>query len=116
MLAAHALPLTRVRAPHCRSYCPHTFNYSPPAHAAPATHPSRATWIDSFRRTTHEFQSRAAGDASVPDAAAKAARFAARFATELAALEAPPPEGARSADAPAQRSASRTTRATPIAL
>ncbi len=49
----------------------------------------------------------------MPDAAAKAARFAARFATELAALEAPPPEGARSADAPAQRSAA-CTRATLI--
>ena len=92
------------------SYLPNTFNYSPPVDAPPATHPSRAAWIDSFRRTTGEFQRRAASDPAVADAPAAAARFAARFTQELAALEDPPPEGARRGRDP--RSHRRRTLAT----
>ena len=62
-----------------------------------AQHPTRAAWIDSFRRTTPEFKARAAADPAVADAPAAAERFAARFITELAALEAPPPEGTAAA-------------------
>ena len=79
-------------SPFASSYTPNTFNYSPGPHAPAATHPPRAAWIDSFRRTTSEFQSRAASDPSVADAPAAAARFAARFTAELAALEDPPAE------------------------
>ena len=64
------------------SYNPNTFNYV-------SGTPPRAAWIDAFRRTTPEFTSRAAGDASVPDAAAAAARFAQRFQSELEVLESP---------------------------
>ena len=69
------------------TYEPNTFNYSGP-------YPPRHAWISAFRNTTTEFQGRAAGDPTVPDAQAAAARFAARYLAALAALEEPAAEGA----------------------
>jgi len=71
------------------TYQANTFNYAP----APDVRPTRAEWIDSFRRTTSEFRSRVEADvAAIPDAAqrcAAAAEFVDRFTAELEALEAP---------------------------
>ena len=101
--------LTRLAARRTRSYLPNTFNYSPGPHLPAATHPSRAAWIDSFRRTTGEFTKRAASDPAVSDAPAAAARFAARFTDELAALEDSPAEGAAATHTGAHSPARVTT-------
>ena len=77
--------LTSRHAPS--TYEPNTFKYGGP-------YPPRHAWIQAFRATTTEFQSRAAADSTVPDAPAAAARFAARYLDALQALEDPPAEGA----------------------
>ena len=73
-------------------YNPNTFNYDP----APGVEPSRAAWIDVFRRSIPEFFARAASDDSVVDSTAKAERFRAAFTAALAALELVPEHEERS--------------------
>ncbi|KAF8066326.1 damage-control phosphatase [Scenedesmus sp. PABB004] len=72
------------------AYVAGTFDYYSNCSRDPARRVDFVAWLDVFRASTPTFTSHAARDASVPDAAAGAERFAQAFTAALDALAAAP--------------------------